>query len=64
MQKLLSVDYVEGSELGNLQCHTREENFSLGMDEFFQLLLFVGDGNLKRSAVLVFWLFAGKRHLV
>lgn len=33
---------------------------NLEMEKFFQLPLFVGGGNLKRSAVLVFWLFALK----
>lgn len=57
------MDYVEGHELGELY-HSREKGVPLEMDKFSQLLVFfVGEGDLKRSVVFVFWLFALKTGL-
>lgn len=47
------VGNVEGSEQGNLRCHTREKGFHLEIQKFFQLLLFVKEGNVKRSTVFL-----------
>lgn len=61
------MDYMEGHEPGELY-HSREKDVPLEMEKFSQLLFSVGEGDLKRSVVFVFWLFAqnrpGKQHAV
>lgn len=56
------MDYMEGCELGEFY-HSRENGVPLEMEKFSQLLVFVGEGDLKRSVVFVFWLFALKTGL-
>lgn len=58
----VSVDYMEGCEPGEFY-HSREKDVPLEMETFSQLLFFVGEGDLKRSVVFVFWLFALKTGL-
>lgn len=47
------VGNVEGTEQGNLRCRTGEKGFPLEIQKFFQLLLFVKEGNVKRSTVFL-----------